>query len=211
MPSGTSQPGHRERCGTGMDLSTFEYGGWMVDTESRSNEPTPQGIQLRLLTVDDAEAFAQLFIEIWRETYDGLMPAERLSALELGPVVERTRRMFDNPAYPSTLGAFRDGILIGWARAAAPRDDDAPLDVELWSLNVANSMRATGVAQYLMENALQGGPAYLWVVEGNERARCFYRRHGFIDDGARRWEQTDRTHEIRMVRHADTGEALDGQ
>ena len=26
-------------------------------------------------------------------------------------------------------------------------------------------------------------PAYLWVIEGNERAVAFYRRHGFELDG----------------------------
>lgn len=183
----------------------------MPQAEPYPDEQTPDGIVLRPLADDDAEAYARLFIGIWRETYDGLMPAERLSALELGPVADRTRRMLADPDLPPTIGALRDGALIGWARAGDPRDDDAPHDVELWSLNVARSVRGTGLAPRLMESALRSHAAYLWVVEGNERARRFYRRQGFVEDGARRWEENDRTHEVRMVRPAGTAGVLDGR
>lgn len=44
-------------------------------------------------------------------------------------------------------------------------------------------------------------PAYLWTVEQDPRAQAFYRRNGFVADGARRttpeWEDLA---EVRMVR-----------
>lgn len=175
----------------------------MIHAAMRSCEWAPDGIELRPLTGGDAQTYAELLIAIWRETYNGLMPAERLSSLELGAVTNQARRMLDDPNGPSTLGAFRGDALVGWARAGEPRDDGAPLDLELHSPNVAREARGTGVARHLMENALGGRSAYLWVVEGNERARSFYHRSGFRDDGERRWEETDQTHEVRMVRLAD--------
>lgn len=153
---------------------------------------------------DDAEAYAALFIDIWRETYAGLMPAERLDALGLAPVAARMRAFFDDPGNPPTLGAFDGTDLVGWARAGTPRDDDAPCDVELWSLNVARRARGTGVARRLLDHAIEGRHAYLWVVAGNARALRFYEREGFVTDGDRRWEPTDQTHELRMRRRVDT-------
>jgi RimJ/RimL family protein N-acetyltransferase len=43
-------------------------------------------------------------------------------------------------------------------------------------------------------------PASLWVFEGNHRARAFYRRHGFAEDGARVDDPFFGLPEIRMVR-----------
>lgn len=172
--------------------------------------PDSAALSIRALTGDEAEVYARLLIDVWRETYEGLMPAERLSALELGPVAAGVRRMLDDPSVPPTHAAFRADALVGWARAGEPRDDDAPDDVELWSLNVARAARGSGVAQRLMETAIDGRAAYLWVVEGNDRALHFYEREGFVRDGARRWEPDDRTHEVRMRRPSGRGTEADG-
>ena len=44
--------------------------------------------------------------------------------------------------------------------------------------------------------------ATLWVVEGNARARAFYARRGFVDEGGRDVHPATGTPEIRMVRRA---------
>ena len=41
-------------------------------------------------------------------------------------------------------------------------------------------------------------PAALWVADPNPRAQAFYRKHGFVADGATQVENG--VHEIRMVR-----------
>ncbi|MHA6751157.1 hypothetical protein ACX31A_09740 [Dermacoccus nishinomiyaensis] len=69
----------------------------MIHAEMRSCEWAPNGIGLRPLTGGDAQTYAALLIAIWRETYNGLMPAERLSSLELGAVTTQARRMLDDP------------------------------------------------------------------------------------------------------------------
>ncbi len=75
------------------------------------------------------------------------------------------------------------------------------LDVELirevsWS-NIRDKLNIG-----LFDAALEAGePAYLWVAEDNPRAHAFYRRNGFVADGARKVaEQWEDLTEIRMVR-----------
>jgi ribosomal protein S18 acetylase RimI-like enzyme len=50
-----------------------------------------------------------------------------------------------------------------------------------------------------MAHAIGDRPAYLWVLEGNDRAVAFYRRHGFTEDGGRKLEPDTGLVEIRMA------------
>lgn len=51
-----------------------------------------------------------------------------------------------------------------------------------------------------MEVAIGKEAASLWVFEANERARAFYRKQGFVEDGAVVDEPFFGVPEIRMVR-----------
>ena len=51
--------------------------------------------------------------------------------------------------------------------------------------------RGTGVADRLVDELVGERDATLWVVEGNARARAFYARRGFVDEGGRRLHDGD--------------------
>ncbi|WP_229856252.1 GNAT family N-acetyltransferase [Nocardioides flavus (ex Wang et al. 2016)] len=53
----------------------------------------------------------------------------------------------------------------------------------------------------LLTEAIGAADAYLWVLDGNERAISFYERQGFALDGATKPEDVGL--ERRMVRRAD--------
>ena len=57
-----------------------------------------------------------------------------------------------------------------------------------------------------MARVIGDRPAYLWVLEGNDRAAAFYRRHGFTDEGGRKPEPDTGVVEIRMARGPQPGE-----
>lgn len=154
----------------------------------------------RPFTPDDAEELAKLHIQIWRDTYTGLMDQDKLDALDPLAGAQRWRDWMESDDAPATLGAFTpDGQIAGWITVGAAREDDAPSDRELWVLNVAKEHHGTGLAHELMRRELADGPAYLWVVDGNDRAQAFYRKYGFELDGARRREQ-EGNDDLRMTR-----------
>jgi RimJ/RimL family protein N-acetyltransferase len=63
---------------------------------------------------------------------------------------------------------------------------------------VRASAYGTGVGHALCEAAIGSDPAYLWVLDGNERAIRFYERQDFRFDGATKLEEFGL--ERRMVR-----------
>ena len=163
---------------------------------------TASGYHYRVITVADADQIAPLHNQIWRETYTGLMNQDKLDSLDDEATASRWRSWLSDSEPPRVLGAFdENGAVVGWITVGQARDDDAPCERELWVLNVSKEHHGTGVAQELLSRELGPGPVYLWVVQGNDRAVAFYRKHGFEFDGGRR-EMDEGNVDLRMVRQA---------
>jgi CTP:molybdopterin cytidylyltransferase MocA/ribosomal protein S18 acetylase RimI-like enzyme len=174
-------------CGdlaTGRDMDTARL-TWVIE------EPA----------VADADEVGRVHVKVWRQAYAGLMAPEYLESLDPEQFAEkwRTRLATALPAV-TRLVARDDSGIAGFATAGPPRVEDAPVDLELYAINLLARAHGTGLADALLDAAIGDRPAYLWVVEGNERAIAFYRRHGFIDDGGRDVDSESGATEIRMVR-----------
>jgi ribosomal protein S18 acetylase RimI-like enzyme len=72
---------------------------------------------------------------------------------------------------------------------------------QLYALYVLSDYYGVGVGQALLDRALGGRPAQLWVAKENGRARRFYAKNGFTEDGAELADPAlEGLVEIRMVR-----------
>lgn len=63
----------------------------MTAASLRDTGQGPARLVVRRVTPNDAATYAALMIEIWRETYEGLMPAERLARVDLEQATARAR------------------------------------------------------------------------------------------------------------------------
>jgi ribosomal protein S18 acetylase RimI-like enzyme len=151
-------------------------------------------------TVDDLDELGRVHVQVWREAYAGLMPADYLAGLDptFGP--KRWRERFgSNPDLNWWIARDDDGI-VGMVTAGPPRDDDAPAALELYAINILQRAHGSGLADELLERAIGDRPAYLWVLEGNARAIAYYLKHGFTDEGGRKPDPETGVREIRMAR-----------
>jgi ribosomal protein S18 acetylase RimI-like enzyme len=151
-------------------------------------------------TLDDLEEMGRVHVQVWQEAYAGLLPADYLAGLDptVGP--RRWRERIEDPSHRVDWWVARADGIVGMATAGPGRDDDAPATLELYAINVLRRAHGTGVADDLMAVAVGDRAAYLWVLEGNDRAQAFYRRHGFADEGGRKPEPDTGVVEIRMAR-----------
>jgi ribosomal protein S18 acetylase RimI-like enzyme len=152
-------------------------------------------------TLDDLDELGRVHVQVWREAYAGLMPADYLAALDptVGPRRWRERITDPSGGVGWWLARDDDGI-VGMASSGPPRDEDAPAGLELYAINLLRRCHGTGLADDLMVRAVGDRAAYLWVLDGNERAIAFYRRHGFADEGGRKPDPDTGVAEIRMAR-----------
>lgn len=152
-------------------------------------------------TVADADELGRVHVAIWQQAYAGLMPPEYLDGLDADEFATSWRERLEDP-FPGTLRLVvrDDEGIIGFSTAGPPRIDDAPADLELYAINLLPRAHGTGVADDLLEATIGDRAAYLWVIEGNERAISYYRKRGFADDGGRAVDKESGANEIRMVR-----------
>ena len=112
----------------------------------------------------------------------------------------RLRFEMDGPDGIVVVATGPDGGIVGFASAGPTRDEDAPTEWELYSINVMAAHHGSGVASQLIAAALARRPATLWVIRDNARADAFYRSHGFRVEGASQIHEGTGASEIRMIR-----------
>lgn len=163
----------------------------------------PMTIEVRRAVPGDARWMGSIHVAAWRAAYRGVMPDEYLDGLDEQEIAAVWRERLVSglsdraPAgvASSTLVAELDGRVVAMAAVGPDRShpDDASTG-ELWMLNADPAAWGTGAAVALHrvacdELAARGyGGAALWVVEENARARRFYEREGWTDDGETKTE-----------------------
>ena len=155
-------------------------------------------MEVRVASVDDAEAVAAVHVRSWQGAYRGLIPDAYLDALSVRRRGEIWTRILAEADLPRT-GAFvlQDGLeVIGFIHVAPTRDDDLPASTgEVTALYVAPSAWGLGGGRQLLDTAKDNlktagfATGALWVLETNLAARRFYEREGWAPDGARKIEE----------------------
>jgi GNAT superfamily N-acetyltransferase len=164
-------------------------------------------IEIRRAVVADAEAAAWCHLICWQEGYAELLEpaklAERTADVELR--IQRWTERLEGGVLrwvavnPDPAAAVRDRV-IGFASPGPTRDEDAPAALELYAIYVREKWWGSGLGGRLMDVAIGKEAASLWVLAGNERAKAFYRKQGFAEDGTQVDEPFFGVPEIRMVR-----------
>jgi len=143
-------------------------------------------LAFRLAREADAQLLAEVHVRCWRAAYRELLPADFLAALSISDRAERWQGRLgeEQPPWATTVAEL-GGELIGFASICRSRDDDLADWLELNTIYLLPSAWGTGVAGRLLEAALvRDQPCFLWVFADNQRAQAFYRKAGFVPDGA---------------------------
>lgn len=152
---------------------------------------------IRDARTEDAEEVAGVHVRSWQVAYRGLIDQSVLDGLSIDERAMGWRRIIAQPL-PTGLGllvAEREGHVVGWASIGSGRDPDGLADGEVYGIYADPSAWSTGAGHALLEAAehriAAAGHtrAYLWVLDGNDRADAFYARHGWEEDGAIKIEE----------------------
>lgn len=161
---------------------------------------------IRPATLEDAADIAAVHLASWRGAYAGLISDAYLDSLDLTQRTEQWQRQLTTPS-TRTWVAEREDRVCGFVSTGPCRDEDAALSAqEIYAIYLEPSAWGSGIARELLRTVLGEVPPStrlsLWVLADNERARHFYRRHGFVVDGVERVEEIGGKdyREVRYVR-----------
>jgi GNAT superfamily N-acetyltransferase len=150
----------------------------------------------------DAEALGRVHAQCWHETYDHLISEATLANLSPRRMAELwTHWMSQGPDHHLYV-ALVEGEIVGFVGSGPARDEDAPRERELYFIYLLDAFHGTGLGQKLFDAACEARPGYLWVAEDNPRAHGFYKRNGFVPDGATQLQPFlgEEIKEVRLVR-----------
>lgn len=145
---------------------------------------------------------ARVHVESWRETYRGQMADTVLDDPDL--LDQRGKfwaAVLTDPSYAMQRVAIaeRDSVLVGIAMAGPSREPAVDWSEQLFVLYTFATVHGLGAGAALLDAVIEPTSVVgLWVADPNPRAQAFYRKQGFLPDGASSAE--DGIDEIRMVR-----------
>lgn len=148
---------------------------------------------LRVATLDDADAIAQVHEASRAAAFREHLPPEILHSMPLEERMERWREWLVAEG-AVTLVAVNGGAVVGFCTLAPSPDDDAdPLQVaDMPTLYVHPGHWRRGIGRALCDAVIglartrQYEQLTLWTMETNEAARIFYESLGWKADGARK-------------------------
>jgi ribosomal protein S18 acetylase RimI-like enzyme len=170
--------------------------------------PLVNGYEVRPATVDDAAAYVRCHMACLSQTYATIMPPAFFAehrrdiprqivqtredwARADGVQVDGVRSSEAEARTRSWVALDGGGNTVGVARSGpGPQDWEVTLGAptpsvqfELHHIYTLQQTHGSGLGQRLLDQAVGQRDAYLWILDGNERARRFYVRNGFTPDG----------------------------
>lgn len=158
---------------------------------------------VRAATVRDADQVADIHVRSWQAAHAGLFPKTYLDNLWAAVPSHCWRATLGDSEWPKSgvLVVAPEKEVLGFAGFGPSRDDgeDQALVGEIRDIYLVPEAWGQGIGRRLMSNALarlaSAGYAQvtLWVLASNTRARGFYARGGWAEDGTRNCDMGDDT------------------
>jgi ribosomal protein S18 acetylase RimI-like enzyme len=147
---------------------------------------------LRPATPSDADDIGRVHVQVWRETYPGIVPQKVLDGMSVEQRTNRWRKVIANQPAEQFFWIAQDGEdLVGFCGGGPAREPELAQPAEIYMINILKAAHRKGVGRALMRHAAQSlierghTSAGLWVFVENHNARAFYRYLGGIETNIR--------------------------
>jgi len=142
-------------------------------------------IGIRMARPADAAGIANIFVDSWRETYAGILPATGLLRMSKPDQTAAWIRAIScaNLSNPTLVAADAKANIYGFVGAGTSRDRSLPYEAEIYTLYVAPGFTGQGIGASLMSSVFRlfskanYGGLIIWALADNP-SRFFYEAMG---------------------------------
>jgi len=173
--------------------------------DKRVNDSTYNDYGVRRAVEEDALAIANVHVLAWQYAYKEILPAAILNSQS---VLKRadfwSSYISDSSNWP--VFVLEGKQVEGFASVIPARGDDVdPKQVsELAAIYISEKASGQQLGMQLLSSCLaesrsrERDSMILWVLEKNEKALRFYKKHGFSADGESIYDERLEANEIRL-------------
>ena len=144
---------------------------------------------IRKARPQDCSRLAEILVFNKRINYFPIFQDEDFSFRQM-QVMPLAQQYMENPEMLDEIWVYDDGVVRGMMRLCGR---------EILQLYVDSFFAHQGIGGALLEFAKDRQASILWVLEANGKARAFYRRHGFLENGVWQYEEETKERLLRMV------------
>jgi ribosomal protein S18 acetylase RimI-like enzyme len=151
------------------------------------------GVNIRYANKDDAQAFGLIYSQSYQAAFRGIIPDKILN--DVFSPEKRSEGLLRELSTGSHISAilFKDDIAAGILTYGSSKDIDLNnsyieilriyIQPSYWGQNLGAELMAWGLDKLQQQGCAK---VTLWVIEENMRARKFYEKLGFVQDGVTR-------------------------
>jgi GNAT superfamily N-acetyltransferase len=143
-------------------------------------------MRTRTATAEDAAAMARIYVDAWRDTYRGILPADYLARMTVTEASASLAREIRGPASVGVVAEEGDGRVFGFATGGVRKDPGSIYSGEVFTLYVAQDLRGRGAGSRLVAgvvgwlNRMGAFSMRIQVLRDNPYRRFYERRDGVL-------------------------------
>ena len=148
-------------------------------------------MNIRKAKTNDLSRIAEIYVFNNRVNYFPIFKDEKFSFGEL-QVVTMADNYFGKDKILKNILVYYDGLIKGFIQMNG---------TEICKIYVDTFFQGEGIGKELIEYAINEYHANnLWALEKNERAICFYKKHGFNLTGQKKFEEDTVEYLVQLTR-----------
>ncbi|MBS4958594.1 GNAT family N-acetyltransferase [Clostridium sp.] len=148
-------------------------------------------MNIRKAKTNDLSRIAEIYVFNNRVNYFPIFKDEKFSFGEL-QVVTMADNYFGKDKILKNILVYDDGLIKGFIQMNG---------TEICKIYVDTFFQGEGIGKELIEYAINEYHANnLWALEKNERAICFYKKHGFNLTGQKKFEEDTVEYLVQLTR-----------
>ena len=148
-------------------------------------------VNIRKATKKDLSRIAEIYVFNNRMNYWPIFKDDGFSFGEL-QVVTMIDNYFGKDEILKNILVYDDGLIKGFIQMNG---------TEICKIYVDTFFQSKGIGKELIEYAInEYGANNLWALEKNERAICFYKKHGFNLTGQKKFEEDTVEYLVQLTR-----------
>lgn len=148
-------------------------------------------MNIRSATLADLESVAHVFVDSWKSTYEGLMPASFLEGMSYVAALDIFTHSFQSKdhSYSVYVAESSEGRIVGFADCGLERSHPEKGIGELYGLYILKEFQRQGIGERLFQTVLKSlaekgmKSMVLWVLDKSPYRKFYEKAGGKLQEG----------------------------